>query len=165
MSSFSSSSASNHLWLSNLLYLHSTNQPSLLGSYTPHTTANQHILTPTITELLTVPLSNSPLHNTSTPIAVNFVVTNSIVPNSAVFVSTIPNSTVPASTSITNLIPISSSTTTVHNQHPMQTRSKSGITKQKLCYKIVIDYSYTKLPTYKIASQYPKWCETMDTEF
>ena len=47
----------------------------------------------------------------------------------------------------------------------MQTRSKSGITKPKLCYKVVIDYSYTKPPTYKIASQYPKWCETMDAKF
>jgi len=47
----------------------------------------------------------------------------------------------------------------------MQTRSKSGITKPKMCYKVVIDYSYTKPPTYKIAFQYPKWCETMDAEF
>ena len=47
----------------------------------------------------------------------------------------------------------------------MQTRSKSGITKPKLCYKVVIDYSYTKPPTYKISSHNPKWCETMDAKF
>nr|POE66419.1 hypothetical protein CFP56_29266 [Quercus suber] len=34
-----------------------------------------------------------------------------------------------------------------------------------MSYKVVIDYSYTKPPTYKIAFQYPKWCETMDVEF
>ena len=47
----------------------------------------------------------------------------------------------------------------------MQTRSKSGITKPKLCYKAIMDYSYTEPPTYKIASTYPKWCEAMDAEF
>ena len=53
------------------------------------------------------------------------------------------------------------------NTHPMQTRSKSGISKPnfKLCYKATVDYSYTKPLTYKIASQYPKWCEAMDIEF
>ena len=49
----------------------------------------------------------------------------------------------------------------------MQTRSKSGITKpkSKLCYKVTMDYTYTEPPSYKIASQYPKWCEAMDVEF
>ena len=49
----------------------------------------------------------------------------------------------------------------------MQTRSKSGISKpiSKLCYKAVIDYTFTEPPTYKIASTYPKWCEAMDAEF
>ena len=49
----------------------------------------------------------------------------------------------------------------------MQTRSKNGITKPntKLCYKTVLDYTYTEPPVYKIASKYPKWCEAMDVEY
>lgn len=49
----------------------------------------------------------------------------------------------------------------------MQTRSKSGITKpkSKFFYKDVLDYTYTEPPSYKITSQYPKWCEPMDAEF
>ena len=49
----------------------------------------------------------------------------------------------------------------------MQTRSKSGIVKPKtkLCYKAVLDYTYTEPPSYKISSKYPKWCEVMDAEY
>lgn len=53
------------------------------------------------------------------------------------------------------------------NHYPTQTRSKSGITKPKpkFCYKSVLDYTYTEPPSYKVASQYPQWCEVMDAEF
>ena len=51
------------------------------------------------------------------------------------------------------------------NQHPMQTRSKSGISKSKLCYKATLDYTYTKPPAYKIAFQYPQWCKAINAEF
>lgn len=47
------------------------------------------------------------------------------------------------------------------NQHPMQTRSNSGITKPKLCYNAVVDYTYIEPHAYKISSQYPKWCEAI----
>lgn len=49
----------------------------------------------------------------------------------------------------------------------MTTRSKSEITKpkSKFYYKAVLDYTYTEPPSYKIATQYPKWCEAMDVEF
>ena len=47
----------------------------------------------------------------------------------------------------------------------MQTRSKSGISKPKLCYKATLDYNFTEPPTYKIASSYPNWCKAMDAEF
>lgn len=49
----------------------------------------------------------------------------------------------------------------------MQIRSESGITKpkSKFCYKTVLDYTYTKPPSYEIVSQYPQWCEAMDAEF
>ena len=69
-----------------------------------------------------------------------------------------------APTSISTLQPVPSVQT---NQHSMQTRSKSGISKpiSKFCYKAVIDYTFTEPPTYKIASTYPKWCEAMDAEF
>ena len=59
------------------------------------------------------------------------------------------------------------STTTVSNLYPMQTRSKNGITKPntKLCYKTILDYTYTEPLSFNIASKYPKWCEAMDVEF
>ena len=49
----------------------------------------------------------------------------------------------------------------------MQTKSKSGISKpkSKLCYKVAMDYTFNEPPSYRIASQYPKWCEAMDAEF
>ena len=47
----------------------------------------------------------------------------------------------------------------------MTTRSKNGITKPKLCYKAMLDYTYTEPPSYKIASQYPQWIKAMDDEF
>ena len=52
------SSVSNPLWLSNLLYLHSTNQNSLLGPYTSSTTSPQPDLTsfPPFTESLPIHL-------------------------------------------------------------------------------------------------------------
>ena len=53
------------------------------------------------------------------------------------------------------------------NFHPMQTRSKSGITKptSKLRYKATIDYTYAEPPSYKIAAKYPMWCEAMNAKF
>ena len=49
----------------------------------------------------------------------------------------------------------------------MQTKSKSGISRPhpKLCYKAMLDYTFIEPPTYKVASQYPKWCKAMDAEF
>uniref|UniRef100_A0A2N9IMV8 Reverse transcriptase Ty1/copia-type domain-containing protein n=1 Tax=Fagus sylvatica TaxID=28930 RepID=A0A2N9IMV8_FAGSY len=60
-----------------------------------------------------------------------------------------PNSTAPNTTS----------------QHPMQTRSKSGIFKPKLGYAAHIDYTITEPPSYKIAAQHPQWCTAMQEEF
>ena len=51
------------------------------------------------------------------------------------------------------------------NAHPMTTRSKNGISKPKLCYKAVLDYSSTEPPSYKIASKFPQWVKAMDEEF
>ena len=45
----------------------------------------------------------------------------------------------------------------------MKTRSKSGISKPnpKLCYEAIMDYTFTEPPSFKVASQYPNWCEAM----
>ena len=58
----------------------------------------------------------------------------------------------------------------------MTTRSKDGIFKPKaLTAKITklaklpsatkVDYTLTKPPSYKVATQYPQWCIAMDEEF
>ena len=46
----------------------------------------------------------------------------------------------------------------------MITRSKNGITKPKLCYKVVLGY-YTEPGSHKIAFQYPQCTKAMDEEF
>ena len=59
------------------------------------------------------------------------------------------------------------------NIHPMITRSKDGIFKpkalavsvSKLASKPRIDYTFIEPSTYKIASQFPQWCLSMDEEF
>jgi hypothetical protein len=50
--------------------------------------------------------------------------------------------------------------------HPMQTRSKSGISKKK-CFatSTTVDYLQTEPPTYTIASKFPQWREAMASEF
>ena len=157
-----SSSMSYPLWLSNLLYLHSTNQPSLLGLYTSFITSHQ-------TNLTGIPTNTSPQVSSIVP---NFAVTDFVVPTTIILVPSVPTSAdttnIPTSTTDLNpdFNPIFSSTSTNQNTHPMQTRSKSGITKpkSKLCYKAVVYYTYIEPPSYKIASQYPKWSENMDAE-
>ena len=47
----------------------------------------------------------------------------------------------------------------------MTTRSKNGISKPKLCYKVVLDYTHTEAPSYKVASKFPQWVQAMDEEF
>ena len=137
-------------WLSNQLYFHSTNQPSLLGSYPSSTLPS---LSPTSQPTLVSSSQPMPLSTSNTSSSPH----NPISHSSPTSVSDPPLPINPPMT-----LPIPSL-----NSHPMQTRSKNGITKpkSKLCYKATIDYSYTKPPSYKIASQYPKWCEAMDAEF
>ena len=47
----------------------------------------------------------------------------------------------------------------------MTTRSKNRISKPKLCYKAVVDYSHTEPPSYRIACKFPQWVKAMDEEF
>ena len=49
--------------------------------------------------------------------------------------------------------------------HPMTTRSKNGITKPKLCFKVVLHYTHTEPPSYKVASKFSQWVQAMDAEF
>ena len=47
----------------------------------------------------------------------------------------------------------------------MITRSKNGISKAKLCHKVMVDYSHTEPPSYRIACKFPQWVKAMDEEF
>uniref|UniRef100_A0A2N9FNP9 Uncharacterized protein n=1 Tax=Fagus sylvatica TaxID=28930 RepID=A0A2N9FNP9_FAGSY len=50
--------------------------------------------------------------------------------------------------------------------HPMQTRSKSGISKKKsFATSTTIDYLQTEPQTYTIASKFPQWREAMASKF
>ena len=160
-SSFSQSTSpvsdlSNDLWLSNLLYLHASNQPSLLGPYNPHSIPSPHAPINSDTLDVILPISPAP------------IVTLPSVPNLSPTIPPSPNPDFPIPISLNP--PISSSVPpapTVPVQHSMQTRSKSGIVKpnSKMCYKAVLDYSNSEPPSYKIASKYLVWCAAMDAEF
>uniref|UniRef100_A0A2N9GLJ8 Reverse transcriptase Ty1/copia-type domain-containing protein n=1 Tax=Fagus sylvatica TaxID=28930 RepID=A0A2N9GLJ8_FAGSY len=58
-----------------------------------------------------------------------------------------------------------SDTSLTSTQHPMQTRSKSGIHKLKLGYVAQVDYILTEPSSYKVVAQHPQWCTTMQDEF
>uniref|UniRef100_A0A2N9IX16 Reverse transcriptase Ty1/copia-type domain-containing protein n=1 Tax=Fagus sylvatica TaxID=28930 RepID=A0A2N9IX16_FAGSY len=77
----------------------------------------------------------------------------------------IPNltlNTAPSHPATSNINPTAPHIT---SNHPMQTRSKSGIFKPKLGYAALIDYKTTEPPSYKIAAQHPQWCTAMQEEF
>lgn len=142
-------------WLSNQLYLHSTNQSSLLGPYPSHSLSLSH--------------SNSSTSSSTTDSSLLPDITPTPLPSP----STSLHSSLPSTGTNTVPLPVSTLTNPVSlplshhdspppvplplptfNSHPMQTRSKSGITKPnpKLCYKATIDYTYTEPLSYKIAS-------------
>ena len=150
------------LWLSNQLYLHSTNHPSLLGAY-PSSSSTFVSISSSFPQALSVPLDTQNTSNRSSPPTLSINSNTSHLD---------PSSVLPAPASLHESTQLSSTLTTfpfvsTSNHHPMQTRSKSGITrpKSKFCYKAILDYTYIELPSYKIAYQYPKWCEPMDAEF
>lgn len=147
-----------------MLFLHSSNHHSLLGPYTP---PSSHLSSPTLLHLPTQPQSPSPNIQHSQPSLPSPLpdCTQSFSPALPQF--TLPNlstNALPDSSYIVNSLPPSFPPT---NHDPMQTRSKSGITKpkSKFCYKTILDYTYTEPPSYRIASQYPQWCEAMDAKF
>ena len=85
---------------------------------------------PDIPSLSTAPTSSdhpSPNHPLPTPL-----------PTAPVLLPTSSNDSSPS-------LPPTVPTVTVANQHPMKTRSKSGIVKPKLCYKAILDYTKLNL--------------------
>lgn len=162
----SSSLSSDLLWFSNLLYLHSTNQPSILGPYavTPPSSTTMPIATIFYLHTL-LPQSNS---DTLSPSASLPSLPSQPVSTSDILPPSLPSLSIPPSDPLPDLPSAQPLTTTVSTNHlPMQTRSKTRIPKPhlKLCYKAVLDYTFTEPPSCKVASQYPKWCEAMDAEF
>lgn len=77
------------------------------------------------------------------------------MPNPTDLDSTIPNLAAPNSVTPLSNVTFPLSQPSTQNQHLMQTRSNSGITKPKLCYKAVVDYTYIKPPTYKLLLNIP----------
>ena len=146
--------------MSNLLYLHSLHQPSILGP-TPQsvntTTASAASLPAQFLHTVTSPsCPDSSLNSTAAPS--HTPIGPSVGPSlSPPLPASAPNSSSPSDPSPLPLVPV--------NLHPMQTRSKCGISKPKLCYKATLDYNFTEPPTYKIASSFPNWCKAMDAEF
>uniref|UniRef100_A0A2N9ITN0 Reverse transcriptase Ty1/copia-type domain-containing protein n=1 Tax=Fagus sylvatica TaxID=28930 RepID=A0A2N9ITN0_FAGSY len=116
---------------------------------------------------LSFPLSNSPtqpLLPSQPPISPTLV----SVPRTDNTTIT-PDPTLPPDTTNISLPTASSNSNSVApnttSQHPMQTRSKSGIHKPKLGYAAQIDYTITEPPSYRIAAQHPHWCTAMQEEF
>lgn len=172
-------------WLSNLLYLHCSNQSSILGLYSSHTsppttlshtsfllpqtvtstisTPSAPIPSPALTGLVTHPISSAPLH---TFISISHTTPPDPTPSS-LSDPTPPDPSphiLPISVSSSQFDPTTFVLAPV-NTHPMTTRSKNGISKPKLCYKVVVDYTYTEPPSYKIASKFLQWVQAMDEEF
>ena len=154
---------SHSIWLSNLLYLHSLHQPSILGlapqsvtTATPpdtssldqpfHTVTSHAPTSPSCTATYSHPPSTTPISP---------ALSTSLAPSFPLHASA-PNTSSSSDPLTLPIVPV--------NLHSMQTRSKSGISKPKLCYKATLDYNFTEPPTYKIASSYPNWCKAMDAD-
>jgi hypothetical protein len=148
-----------HNWLSSLLFFHPCQTPSILGP-APHSpnflsTANPNpsILGPAPLFFNSLPINPTNPEPTITqpgPHLNTIQPTNSSSPN----ISTVPPDLTPENPAI----PLPT--------HPMQTRSKSGISKKKVfATSTTIDYLQTEPLTYTIASKFPQWREAMASEF
>ena len=147
------------IWLSNLLYLHSSNQPSILGPFSSHTSplqssSSQDVQSPPISS----PIHSPPVPNPTPPAHINDSISIPHAPSPSI---SIPTPTLDLSPPLSPVSahsshPTSSSNVLIPiNTHPMTTRSKNGISKPKPCYKAVIDYTSTEPPSYKVASKLP----------
>ena len=154
------------LWLSNLLYLHSSNQPSILGPYTSNSSSFPiHVSTPasSFSSPSLIPTPSSSSQSQSPSLFQSHPTTSQ--PTSSPTTSqpsASPPSISPALPQDTSTL---NSTQAPANSHPMTTRSKNGITKPKLCFKAILDYTHTKPSSYKVASKFPQWVQAMDAEF
>ena len=143
------SQLSHDIWLSNLLYLHSTNQPSVLGPYITSATIlldSSPTISPTPMPQVQPVTFNAP--SSPIPHVDDAFVLSSDFPTPPIQ----PPSTISHNTILTDHIPIPTDIAIptlppVTNTHSMTTRSKNGITKPKLCFKAILDYTYTKPPS------------------
>lgn len=112
-SSSSFTDLSNALYSSNLLYLHASNQPYLLGPYTSHTTPLPHVLIPSAANDLL--LAHSPALVFTPPSESTLPHTSSSTPSSN------PDSSCPISSTshIPSPSPSLPAAPTVPVQHPM----------------------------------------------
>ena len=167
-----SKSPTTDIWQSNLLYLHSSDQPSILGPYSTHTSTPTHqfsTLLPLLVSNSTPSVSGPSLafahslssqsHSPSPSLLQLASLPTTLQPAPLPHPST-PSQSIPlasASSQVSALVPI--------NTHPMTTRSKNGISKPKIYYKAVLDYTYTEPPSYNVASKFPQWVQAMNEEF
>lgn len=112
-SQLSTSPSSHSLWFSNLLYIHSLSQPSLLGPLpSSHPMSNHSTLPNYPPTTQSLPIVLVPISNSSNPITQ----------------STSPSTPLPGQNSSAQPLPV-----VPVNQHPMQTRFKSVISNPKFC--------------------------------
>ena len=143
--------------------MHSLHQPSILGptpqSVTTATPLDTSSLDQSFHTVTSPTLTDTPSNPTTA--ASTTPISPSLSPHLAQSSPPLPafaqNSSPSSDPSTLPIVPV--------NLHPMQTRSKSGISKPKICYKVTLDYNFTEPPTYKVASSYPNWCKAMDAEF
>jgi transposase InsO family protein len=164
------SNYSSDCWLNTLLLLHRCTQNHASVSASLHSdlsSQNHASVSAYLDSDLSFPLSNSPtqpLLPSQPPISPTLV----LVPRTDNTTIT-PDPTLPPDTTNISLPTASSNSNSVApnttSQHPMQTRSKSGIHKPKLGYTAQIDYTITEPPSYRIAAQHPHWCTAMQEEF
>jgi hypothetical protein len=109
-------------------------------------------------------LPSSPNQSPAFPLPVCCPNSRVTVPTPATILPNVPN--VPESNILPNVpSPIPPQIHLHTSQHPMQTRSKSGIYKPKLGYAAQVDYTVTEPPSHKIAAQHSSWCTAMEEEF
>jgi hypothetical protein len=160
-----------NIWLSSLLYFTTCTHPSLLGPI-PSLTSHPPTTSTSISNSIPIsPATTSTLelipetHNTTIP-------ASQTQPTPQTNTIAIPASqTQPAPQTNTIAIPASQTqpapqTHTITNNHPMQTRLKSGISKKKLAFtSTTVDYLDVEPPSFSIASALTPWVTAMEDEF
>uniref|UniRef100_A0A2N9GPU6 Reverse transcriptase Ty1/copia-type domain-containing protein n=1 Tax=Fagus sylvatica TaxID=28930 RepID=A0A2N9GPU6_FAGSY len=138
-----------------------------LPNLSPHTPLPEPIThTPTAPTLLPNPSPQPPLpepttHTTFAP---------GLLPNPSPqlhLLEPTPHPTIPSSPIATNAVPAICQIPNPHiSSHPMTTRFKFGISKEKIFSTTTsLDYLQTEPPNYTIASKIPEWRATMTSEF